>query len=449
MLFAFSACGGKDTTTSEPETKPDSAPAESSPETPEVSGSQTKIVLWHSMGGRTGEAIDKLVEGFNTSQDAYVIEAQYQGTYDEAIQKLRSTTKGTGPDVMQLYDIGTRWMVDSGYALKMQDFIDNEGYDISDYEKNILAYYTLDGTLYSMPFNCSSPVLIYNKEAAEKAGVNPETDFATIESCLAAAEKLSTSGGMAVGGSLTNYSWVFEQLIGLQGKDLLDNGNGRKDRATKVIIDENGAGEALLTKWKDFSSKPYVDTFGKGTAESKNQFATGTVGFILDSCSIYQDISSAAGGTFSVGFAPLPKVNEGDQGGTSVGGGSLWLMDNGAAEREAGAWEFIKYVTQPEQQAEWSMNTGYFPIRTSAVDLDIYQDYITNINPELIVAIESLRNSKPESAGGVMGVFPKARVIIENEIETMINSEPVTPGETLEKIVTQINEEIEMYNKTN
>jgi sn-glycerol 3-phosphate transport system substrate-binding protein len=95
------------------------------------------------------------------------------------------------------------------------------------------------------------------------------------------------------------------------------------------------------------------------------------------------------------------------------------------------------------------MDTGYLPIRRSAVDLPVYQNYIKNVNPELIVAIEALRNSKPAYAGSVMGVFTKARVIIENEVETMANNPSVTPQQVVDRIVSQINEEIALYNRTN
>jgi sn-glycerol 3-phosphate transport system substrate-binding protein len=409
-------------------------------------GGKTKIIFWHAMGGRNSEALAKLITAFNASQDKIEVEGQYQGNYDDAITKLRATPKGLGPDLMQLYDIGTRWAIDSGTTLKMQDFIDKDNYDISDYEPNILAYYTLDGELYSMPFNCSSPVIIYNKEALEKTGLNPKTAFATMDDCLATGKALKAAG-MDVGSSFTNYSWVFEQLVSIQDKDFLDNGNGRLGRAAKVI-----AGNALLnifTKLKTIVGDPSSKNFGKGTAEAKNQFATGTVGYILESCAIYVDVSAAAGGKFHVGFAPVPKVNASDAGGVSVGGASLWIMDNGDSQKADAAWEFVKFVTGAQQQAEWSIGTGYLPIRRSAVELPFYQDYINKTNPELIVAIDALRGSKPSCAGSVMGVFSKARVIIENEVETMINDKSVTPQTVVNNIVSQINEEISLYNKTN
>jgi sn-glycerol 3-phosphate transport system substrate-binding protein len=247
--------------------------------------------------------------------------------------------------------------------------------------------------------------------------------------------------------SFTNYSWVFEQLVSIQDKDLLDNGNGRRGRASRIT-----GGDALLnifTKLQTIYNDPSHQTFGRGGNAEAQQFATGTLGYYAQSCASYADLSAAAAGKFTVGYAPLPRVNRGDTGGTSVGGGSLWIMDNGSAQKAEAAWEFIKYVTGAEKQAQWSMETGYLPIRRSAVNLPVYQNFLANTNPELIVAIESLRNSKPSCAGSVMGVFPKARVIIETEVEIMANDPSVNPRQVVDRIVSQINEELALYNRTN
>lgn len=446
-LSLLSACGGG------APTPPPAAPSPSEPSSVitevESDTGPINVVFWHSMGGRNEEALTKIVDGFNKSQDKVVVEAQYQGTYDDAITKLRATGAGARPDIMQLYDIGTRWMIDSGYALKMQNYIDQDKYDISDYEPNILAYYSLEDGLHSMPFNCSSPVIIYNKTAAEKAGLDLGTAFSSFEELEKTAKTMKEKGGVTVGGSLTNYSWVFEQLVGIQDKELLDNGNGRQGRATKMVMDENGAGLAILQGYKSASQNPAMSFWGKGTSESKKQFATGTVGYIYDSCSIYEDTAAAAEGKFEIAFAPLPKVGAGDTGGTSVGGGSLWMIDNEDENRAAAAWQFIKYATGAEVQAQWAMGTGYLPIRKSATDLPQFVTYCKDVNPGMMVAVDSLRNSKPSCAGALMGVFPKARTIIENEVEILMNEAAATPEKALETIVAQINDEINMYNKTN
>lgn len=448
----LAACGGG-TSSSQPASSTPEASTEASssqtqaPEATTGGGDTTKLVFWHSMAGRNGEAIEKLVNDFNAAQTDYAIEIQYQSNYDDAITKLRSTPKGSGPDIMQLYDIGIRWMVDSGYALKVQDFVDRDGYDVSDIEPNIAGYYTLDNQLYGLPFNSSTPCIVYNKEALEKAGVDPLTDLGDFAAIKAAAQKVVDSGACEIGVAIPNYGWLFEQWVSIQDQDFVDNGNGRTDRATKVMFDSNGAGEKIVAAWQDLVSQPYAQHLGD-TDATKLVFGQGGVAIIMESCAVYANMQSAAEGQFNVGLAPLPKIEAGNTGGPSVGGGALWIMDNGDDVRSNGAWEFIKFAATPEQQAQWSIGTGYLPISKGATEVDSYKTYLTTDNPDFMVIIEALRNSRPDRAGGVMGVFSRARKIVQDEMEAAINNPELDPKTVVEKMATQINEEIEIYNKT-
>ena len=111
------------------------------------------ITFWHSMGGVNGEALEYLVNKFNSENTMGIqVEAQYQGEYDDAINKLKSAQIGNmGADLVQIYDIGTRFMIDSGWVVPMQELIDADGWDKTQIEPNIAAYYTVGDTLYSMP----------------------------------------------------------------------------------------------------------------------------------------------------------------------------------------------------------------------------------------------------------------------------------------------------------
>ena len=93
----------------------------------------TTITFWHSMGGVNGEAMDYLVNKYNKENtDGITVEAVYQGEYDDTINKLKSAQIGNmGADLVQIYDIGTRFMIDSGWVIPMQELIDADGYDVS------------------------------------------------------------------------------------------------------------------------------------------------------------------------------------------------------------------------------------------------------------------------------------------------------------------------------
>ena len=179
----------------------------------------TEITFWHSMGGVNGEAIDELVSRFNEENEyGITVVSEFQGEYDDALNKLKSAQIGNmGADLVQVYEIGTRFMIDSGWIVPMQQMIDEDGYDLSQIEPNLAAYYTIDDQLYSMPFNSSTPLMYYNKDMFDKAGI---TEVPTsLEGIEAIGDQLLNEGGAGEVMSLSIYGWFFEQFLGKQGLD--------------------------------------------------------------------------------------------------------------------------------------------------------------------------------------------------------------------------------------
>ena len=197
-------------------------------------------------GGVNGEAIDELVSRFNEENEyGITVVSEFQGEYDDALNKLKSAQIGNmGADLVQVYEIGTRFMIDSGWIVPMQQMIDEDGYDLSQIEPNLAAYYTIDDQLYSMPFNSSTPLMYYNKDMFDKAGI---TEVPTsLEGIEAIGDQLLNEGGAGEVMSLSIYGWFFEQFLGKQGLDYANNGNGREEAATAVAFDENGGAKNIL-----------------------------------------------------------------------------------------------------------------------------------------------------------------------------------------------------------
>ncbi len=228
----------------------------------DVSG--TTISFWHSMGGVNGQAIDTLVQKFNKENEyGITVEAQYQGAYDDSLNKLKSAQIGNmGADLVQVYEVGARFMMESGWIIPMQQLVDADQYDVSAIEPNLAAYYTIDGTLYSMPFNSSTPLMYYNKDIFDKAGITEIPD--SLEAIDAIGEQLMTEGGASEVMSLSIYGWFFEQFIGKQGLQYVDNGNGRDAAATSVVFDRNGAAKNILIAWQKLYQDGFAPIVGKG-----------------------------------------------------------------------------------------------------------------------------------------------------------------------------------------
>ena len=186
----------------------------------------TTITFWHSMGGVNGQAIDTLVKKFNDENEyGITVEAQYQGEYDDSLNKLKSAQIGNmGADLVQVYEIGTRFMIESGWTVPMQEMIDADNYDVSEIEPNLAAY--------------------YNKDMFDKAGITEIPD--SLEAIDEIGDQLMSKGGAGEVMSLGIYGWFFEQFIGKQGLDYANNGNGREKAATAVDFDKNGAAKNIL-----------------------------------------------------------------------------------------------------------------------------------------------------------------------------------------------------------
>ncbi len=407
------------------------------------------VSFWHAMGGVNGEAMDYLVNKFNEENtDGITVEAVYQGSYDDTINKLKSAQIGNmGADLVQIYDIGTRFMIDSGWVIPMQEMVDADGYDLSALEPNIAAYYTTDdGSLYSMPFNSSTPLLYYNKDMFDAAGITEIP--ASLPQIAEIGDALMNEGGAQEVIAISIYGWWFEQFMSKQGLDLVDSENGRAAAATKVVFDENGGGLNILNAWKDLYDQGYAPNVGRsGSDTASADFTAGKAAMMLGSTASLKQILQDVGDSFEVGTAYYPAVSDADEGGVSIGGASLWALNNQDEKQAAATWKFVKFLISPESQAYWNAQTGYFPVTTDAAEEQTFKDNIAQY-PQFQTAIDQLHDSAPEYAGALLSVFPESRQIIETEIEEMINGNQ-TAEEALQSMTDQINETIEEYNLIN
>ncbi|MHC1772285.1 MAG: ABC transporter substrate-binding protein [Flexilinea sp.] len=413
----------------------------------------TKITFWHSMGGDLGGiAIPEMADNFNNSQTQCFVEPIYQGSYDDALNKLKAglQSKDT-PAVMQLYDIGTRLMVDLQVIKPVQDFIDAENYDVSDLEPNVLAYYTVEGKQASMPFNSSTPMLYYNKDMFAAAGLDPESPPQTFEEIRDAARVLTQkddAGNVTVSGiSISIYGWIFEELLAVSGGYYVNNANGRDALATEATFN-SPEGVAILDWWKSMYDEGIMGNYGRVNADVRTAFYAGQTAMFIDSTAVLRGAIDTIGGKFEVGTAYLPRPNEAafDTSGTIIGGGSLWIISDRPQEEQNCAWEFIKFQTSPEQQAYWHTMSGYFPIRVTAYDVPLAQEWHAKY-PQFKTAEDQLHLAPNNrvTQGGLIGVFPTARQTIESAIEEVLAG-VATPQEALDNAAQIVTDAIKEYN---
>ncbi|HEY8531047.1 MAG TPA: extracellular solute-binding protein, partial [Limnochorda sp.] len=178
-----------------------------------AASAQIEIDFWHSMSGAAGRALNELVARFNASQSEIRVNAQFSGSYAEALTRaIAALRTGQAPNILQVYEVGTQTMLDSGAIIPVYELAESRGgIDFGDISRPIFDYYAVDGKLYSMPFNSSTAMLYYNKDAFRKAGLDPNRPPTTFDEVLEMGRQIVASGAAPAAISFGWPAWVFEQ----------------------------------------------------------------------------------------------------------------------------------------------------------------------------------------------------------------------------------------------
>ncbi|MBI5300916.1 MAG: ABC transporter substrate-binding protein [Chloroflexi bacterium] len=438
-------------------TKAPAAPAATSAPAAATSApaaASAKFAFWHSMGGTNGEAIAEMMKRFNAVQNKCVGEAVFQGSYDDSLNKLKAGLQSKDvPAVVQQFDLATQVLVDLQVIAPMQDFIDKDKFDLKDFEQNVLAYYSVGGRLYGMPYNTSNPMLYYNKDAFKAAGLDPNKPPRTYAEVLDYAKKLTKKGAdgkvAMYGYSMAIYGWFFEQLLAASGGLYLDNGNGRDARATKATFN-SPEGVKILQWWKEGYDAGVFGNFGRPTADTQKAFDAQQTAMMIESTAGLRSRLNAAQGKFELGTGFLPRPDEAafQKAGTIIGGASVYIMKDRPAAEQGCAWEFVKFTVSPEIQAYWHTASGYYPVTKKSYDVKEDQEWVAKY-PQFKTAVDQLHAAPNNrfTQGALTGVMPAARQRTELAIEEVIAAKS-TPQQALDAAANDVTKLITDYNKT-
>lgn len=382
----------------------------------------TEITWWHAMGGKLGEKVNEIAKKFNESQSEYHVTPVYKGTYSEtmtaAIAAFRAHKQ---PDIVQVFEVGTATMMAAKGAIYpvyklMKD--SGEPFDPNNYLAAVTGYYTdTDGNMLSMPFNSSTPILYYNKDEFEKAGLDPNTPPKTWEQVAEFSKKLMDSGASKCGFTTGWQSWVqLENFSAWHNVPFGTDKNGFGGLDTKFTF--NGPLQKRhiedMAKW----AKSGVFKYGGRHSDARPLFYSGE-------CAMYTDSSASRASILAntkakVGFGELPYYSDvkGAPQNTIIGGATLWVLKGHPAAEYKGVAKFFTFLSSPEIQADWHEFTGYLPITKAAYQLAKDQGYYKK-NPGAEIAIKQMTNKAPtdNSKGIRFGNFAQVRDIINEELE--------------------------------
>ena len=381
---------------------------------------QTEIQWWHAMGGANGERVDKIAADFNATQSDYKIVPVNKGNYTEtmtaAIAAFRAKEQ---PAIVQVFEVGTATMMAAKGAIYpveklMADM--GEPFDKSDYLPAVISYYqTPDGELLSMPFNSSTPVLWYNKDALEAAGAEVPTTWAGIKT---ASQKL-VDNGMKCGFSFGWQSWVMvENYSAWHNLEMGTKENGFAGFDAEFTM----ANDAVINRLDDIASMSEGNLFvyGGRRGDSLPLFTSGECGMWMNSSAYYGSIVKQAEFNFGQTMLPLDEAVASAPQNSIIGGATLWVLQGKSDEEYKGTAKFLNYLSSPEVQAWWHQETGYVPITTAAYELSKEQGfYDSNPGTDTAIAQLSLNAPTPASRGIRFGNFVQVRDVINEELEAL------------------------------
>ncbi len=381
---------------------------------------QTEIQWWHSMDGALNDWVNDLAKQFNASQTAYKVIPTYKGEYDQSVAAgIAAYRAGNAPDILQVFEVGTATMMYSKGAIKPVADVMKEGgvsFDPKAYIPAVAGYYTApNGQMLSLPFNSSTTVFYYNKDAFKAAGLDPEKAPTTWPEVISIAAKLKASGSQCP----FTTSWM--TWAQLESFSTWHN--------TSYATKNNGFGG--LDARLEFNSPLHVRHFEnlgnmskqglfvyKGRASKPvTAFSSGECAMFVGSSGSYASFTRDAKFKFAESTLPYYPDVPGAPQNTIIGGASLWVFSGKPAEHYKGVATFFKFLSDPKVQSESHMRTGYLPITTAAFKLTEESGFYKK-NPGTDVAVnQMIRKTTDKSRGVRLGNFVQIRAILDEETE--------------------------------
>ncbi|UQS86078.1 ABC transporter substrate-binding protein (plasmid) [Nicoliella spurrieriana] len=415
------------------------------------SNQRIKITFWHEMTGPGAAEIQQFANGFNKEQSKYEIVPEFEGDYNQVIQKVLQT-HGTNasPALFQSMDVSTGQMRNANITTPVQKFIDQDKYDMSKIMPAARAFYSKNGQQLSMPFNTSQPTLFYNKAVFRKYGIKDlPTDPSYDDIEKAAKEIADKSKGAVKGITVDPYGWYFEEFMANSGQSLANMNDGHDGFPTKVNFTNQATVNAMNWLQKMNQNGSFI-SYGSGSTSASNEiasFLSGKLGIMFQSSASMGQLE-AASKPGDLGVTYYPRANGQTANGVAIGGASLWIANDKDSATQRGAWEFIKYLMQPANQAQWQNATGYIALNKDSQNEPVLKELYKK-HPEAQIPSNQLARTKPNStnSGILMEGLVQMRTITQNAMQQIYAGRNV--NDALKDAQDQFNSFLTQHNKAN
>lgn len=420
---------------------------------PALVHAETEIQWWHSMTGALSDQLNDIASQFNASQSEFKVVPVYKGGYAESMSAAIAAYRAKSPPhIAQVFEVGTATMMAARQAIKPVYQVmaeSGETFDPKSYMPAVTSYYTdTTGRMLSMPFNSSTTVFYYNKDAFRKAGLNPDQPPKTWAEVGEAAKKIKDSGTLPCGYTTAWQSWVqLENASAWHNVAFAtkDNGFGGMDARlvfnNPLLVRHIG----MLGDW----AKDGRFTYAGRTTQPEAKFYSGECAMITTSSAAYGNIKRSSKFEFAISALPYHADVKGAPQNSIIGGASLWVYAGRSKEEYRGVAKFFTFMSSAKIQAAWHQATGYVPITTAAYELSKAQGFYDK-NPGTNVAIEQLllKNPTKMSKGIRLGNLVQIRDIIDEELEAVWSGKKSAKA-ALDEAVKRGDEELRKFERAN
>ncbi|MCU0943399.1 MAG: sn-glycerol-3-phosphate ABC transporter substrate-binding protein UgpB [Hydrogenophaga sp.] len=412
---------------------------------------QTEIQWWHSMGGALGEWVNDLAKDFNASQTQYRIVPTFKGSYDESMTAaIAAFRAGNAPHILQVFEVGTATMMASRQAIvPVGEVMKKAGvtFDPNAYVPAVAGYYTApNGQMLSFPFNSSTTVFHYNKDAFKAAGLDPENPPRTWPEVALAAGKLKASGHKCP----FTTSWVswtqLESFSAWHNTEFATLGNGMRGLNARL----NFNSPLHVRHIENLANMAKTGLFvykGRGNAADAT-FVSGECAMTTGSSALYGNVKRNA--KFTGGISTLPYYPDvaGAPQNTVIGGASLWVMSGKKDAEYTGVARFFAHLSKAEEAAKSHQRTGYLPLTKASYELTEKSGFYKQ-NPGTDVSVEQMiRKTTDKSRGIRLGNFVQIRTINDEELEQVWSGRKA-PKQALDDAVRRGNELLARFEAAN
>ncbi len=412
---------------------------------------QTEIQWWHSMTAVNGEWVNDLAKQFNESQKEYKIVPTFKGTYDESMTaSIAAFRAGNAPHILQVFEVGTATMMASKNAIipvaqVMKDA--GEKFDPNAYISAVAGYYTApNGQMLSFPFNSSTTIFYWNKDAFKAAGLPTDKAPTTWPEVVAAAGKLKAAGHKCPFTTAWQGWTQLESFSAWHNVEFATKSNGLAGLDARMKIN-SPLHVRHIENLANMAKQGLFVYKGRGNVPEAS-FVSGECAMINTSSGFYGNVAKNA--KFDYGLATLPYYPDvpGAPQNTVIGGASLWVMAGKKAPEYKGVAKFFSFISTPEVQSASHKRTGYLPVTTAAYQLTEKSGFYKEKPGTDVAVTQMIRKVTDKSRGIRLGNYVQVRAIEDEELEGVWSGKK-TAKEALDEIVKRGNEQLERFQKAN